>query len=337
MQILVKSKLQKTAVYDVYWKFAFERQNVYLNRLLGKHPPWTNDPIIEKYKFTNSYRALDRVSQYLIDKIIRQDAVSQRSVDDRIFRILLFKLFNKVETWQLLERSLGDISWEQYSYSEYEQVLTQALRRRESIYSAAYIMASGIGSFGHQRKHQNHLRLLETMIKSGFARQVHQARSMAQVCDLLISYPLIGPFLSYQFATDINYSDLTDFSEEEFVRAGPGSVDGIVKCFRDIGHYTFEDVIHCMMDIQEKEFERLGLEFQGLFGRPLQLIDCQNLFCEVGKYARITHPHVRDKSGRKRIKQVFRGTGSLPSPSFPEKWNLSASVRDFFKQHNGSA
>jgi hypothetical protein len=28
--------------------------------------PWTSDPIIQVHKFTNAYRAADRVSQYLI-------------------------------------------------------------------------------------------------------------------------------------------------------------------------------------------------------------------------------------------------------------------------------
>ena len=29
------------------------------------------------------------------------------------------------------------------------------------------------------------------------------------------------------------------------------------------------------------------VEFRDLWGRPLQLIGCQNLFCEVDKYARV--------------------------------------------------
>ena len=37
----------------------------------------------------------------------------------------------------------------------------------------------------------------------------------------------------------------------------------------------------------DDEFERLGMKFQSLWGRSLQLIDCQNVFCEVSKYARV--------------------------------------------------
>ena len=65
--------LKKTPVFDVYWYFAVKRQEVFFNRLEGKESLWTNDPIIQKYKFTNVYRASDRVSQYLIRNVIYSD------------------------------------------------------------------------------------------------------------------------------------------------------------------------------------------------------------------------------------------------------------------------
>jgi len=61
-----------------------------------------------------------------------------------------------------------------------------------------------------------------------------------------------------------------------------------------------------MADIQEEQFARLGLRFRSLWGRPLQLVDCQNLFCEVGKYARRAHSDVGGLAGRTRIKQKYR-------------------------------
>ena len=48
-----------------------------------------------------------------------------------------------------------------------------------------------------------------------------------------------------------------------------------------------------------------GFSFRGLNGRRLQLIDCQNLFCEVDKYARLAHPEITGYSGRSRIRQRF--------------------------------
>jgi hypothetical protein len=76
-------------------------------------------------------------------------------------------------------------------------------------------------------------------------------------------------------------------------------------------------------DRQQIEFERLGIEFKSLWGRPLQLIDCQNLFCEVDKYARHAHPDVVGITGRTRIKQVFRSTPLPIEYWYPPKWGLN--------------
>lgn len=329
MEIIRHANLRQTSVYDAYWHFAVERQNVFFKRLLGMSTPWTSDPIILRYKFTNAYRVLDRVSQFLISEIINPDVNAGATTEDKIFRILLFKLFNKIETWRLLDKEIHDMSWARFSFKDYDEILSGALGKGVSIYSAAYIMASGKSTFGHQRKHQNHLCLLEQMMTSGIAQRISACGSMSQLYDVLLSYPLIGTFLAYQFATDINYSDVTSFSEEEFVVAGPGARDGIMKCFSDRGNYSDEDVIRYMMDNQEAEFYRRGLDFRDLFGRSLKLIDCQNLFCEIGKYARVSHPHILDSSGRVRIKQVYRTKGAVPVPCFPEKWRLSGAVQRF--------
>lgn len=334
MQILVKTVLRRSPVYDIYWRFACERQKVFFNRLAGKQSPWTSDPIIHKYKFTNAYRALDRMSQFLIAEIVNPDAEAGLSSEDRVFRILLFKLFNKIETWQLLEKSIGFLAWSRYSFRDYGAALSTAFNKGTTIYSAAYIMASGKRTYGHDRKHLNHLKLLEHMMTTGIAEKIVECESMAELYDVLLSYPLIGTFLAYQFATDINYSDIKNFSEEEFVMAGPGARDGITKCFYDRGGFSDEDIIRHMMENQEDEFARLGLEFRTLFGRPLKLIDCQNLFCEVGKYARVSHPQVMDGSGRSRIKQVYRMAGPLPVPSVPLKWGLSEGIRLFCEEHS---
>lgn len=335
MNIMNKSVLKTSPVYDEYWRFACERQRVYFNRLANKLWPWTEDPIIQTHKFTNAYRALDRVSQFLIREIIEKDLKNNLHDEDKFFRIILFKLFNKTETWKTLESSVGTISWSNYSFASYDKVLSNALASKTTIYSAAYIMASGKSMFGKPRKHQNHLKLLELMMSSKIVDNIKKCRTMQSLYNLLISYSTIGSFLAYQYATDINYSDLTDFDENEFVMAGPGARDGIKKCFLETGTYSCEDVIKFMMDSQDDEFERRGLDFKNLFGRPLKLIDCQNLFCETGKYARISHPHINDISGRTRIKQKYKSPKDLPRPCFPKKWGLGKEIDLYFKQQSG--
>lgn len=311
-----------TVVFDSYWRFAAERQRVFFSRLEGKPAPWSDDPILNEYKFTNAYRASDRVSQYLIRKVIYEGSSEP---DELFFRIVLFKLFNKIETWRLLETQLGEIHWSSYRYRDYDRVLSKAMESGHAIYSAAYIMASGHQIFAVQRKHQSHLKLLELMLAESVPERLAECKNMRQGFELLRSYPLLGDFLAYQLITDINYSELTNFSEMEFTMPGPGARDGIRKCFSSLGGLSEIDIIRLMADRQELEFERLGIDFQTLWGRRLQLIDIQNLFCEVGKYARVKHPDVTDISGRTRIKQKFKEHSQPIHYFYPPKWNLKIS------------
>ena len=117
-------------------------------------------------------------------------------------------------------------------------------------------MASGKRNFGYEKKHENHLKLLEFMMKDGFVGKVIDCNKMENLYALLMSYPTIGDFLAYQYATDINYSSITNFSEMEFVKAGPGAVDGIRKCFTSTGGYTNEDIIRFMAELLRSELHR---------------------------------------------------------------------------------
>jgi hypothetical protein len=318
-------KPKPNVVYRTYWKFATERQNIFFKRLNKDTFPWTKDPILNEYKFTNVYRSTDRVSQYLIKNVIYK---GDQNLNEVFFRTMLFKIFNRISTWESLETELGKLSFRNYSFAKFDSLLTKLMGNKTPIYSAAYIMASGRSTFGYERKHRNHLKLIERMVKENVPYKLQECKGMGDAYELLLGYPTIGEFLAYQYATDINYSTITNFSEMDFVMAGPGAKDGIAKCFKDFGEYSFEDIIKMMADSQEYEFEKMGLDFKNLWGRKLQLIDCQNIFCEVDKYSRVAHPEVSGYSKRVRIKQKFslQEKGEIEF-YFPPKWKINNLIK----------
>ena len=67
-------------VFDTYWRFAAERQALFMRRVSGQPRPWTNAEILAQYRFTNAYRASDRVSQHLIRNVICQGKQSNEEV-----------------------------------------------------------------------------------------------------------------------------------------------------------------------------------------------------------------------------------------------------------------
>jgi hypothetical protein len=317
----VKPLPDRSPVFESYWRFAAERQAIYERRLVGSEPPWTHDAVMAAYRFTNTYRAADRVSQYLIQHVIYR---GDPSPDQVLLRVLLFRFFNKIDTWVLLEDVLGTPTLGRFDPNEAARLLTMARSNGRRVYSNAYIIPPVPGEPGP--KHSGHLHLAVGLVEGGLTRRVQATSDLGDLFALLRAVPGLGDFLAYQLAIDLCYTEVVDHDEDEFVVAGPGARDGLSKVFPGMDLRRAADVIRRLTDEQEEWFEHFRLPFGGLFGRRLHLIDVQNLFCEISKYARVAHPEIAGIAGRTRIKQSFRPAAALPDPFFPPKWHTSSST-----------
>lgn len=203
---------------------------------------------------------------------------------------------------------------------EYASILQEATQKGVKIYNDAYISCAN-KAFGYEKKHENHLALLYKMfVIDKMQEKIENTKTMQEAFEIIKSYPLIGNFMAYQLVTDLNYSDVVNFSEMEFTVAGPGSERGIKKCFADIGGLTKEEIIQYMCKHQDEEFARLGLNFKRIGNRPLQYIDCQNIFCELDKYCRQAIPQL--KSNRSKIKKKYVPKNEKIEYVYPTKWNI---------------
>ena len=124
---------KRQEVFDLYWYFACERQNIFWKKINGDPAPWTHDKILQEYKFCNSYRVNDRVSQYLLKNVIYNG--NNYNYEDMLFRIILFKLFNKESTWELLSKNFGDILLKNFNTKKYSIVLENAISNGIKIYN----------------------------------------------------------------------------------------------------------------------------------------------------------------------------------------------------------
>ena len=314
-----KNVIPKDEIFRYYFYFIQERMNIFW-RKYENQMHLTDDPILQEYKFTNVYRACDRVSQYLIKDIIYND-LEKYSPEDVLLRILVFKVFNKIETWEYLSQ-INEITI--YSFNVEELSKELAKRQKDCpIFSNAYMMAGSHALYrGVSAKHQVWLQMIEDeFIKGHGLKQVLKATSMAEVYSQLMNYPLIGNFLAYQYTIDFNYSPYLNFDENSFVKAGIGAVRGIKKCFKSYGE-SFEDAILYTHEHFEELIKKYGYtEFQPLPGRKPKLIDLQNCFCETDKYLRAKMPEL--KVGNVRIKQHYKPTEGRIKFVFPYKWGVS--------------
>lgn len=297
-----------------YWCFACERQNIFYKKLNKQPEPYTNDVILQKYKFCNAYRVLDRVSQFLLREVIYSK--EKYSLEDTVFRIIFFKIFNLPSTWIEVQKHFHEVSLKTFEFNAYSNFLT-SLKKVKPIYNSAYIMCAN-KVYGFNYKHENHLYLLHKMFKEdNLPKKLNACKTFEEAFKLIVSYHLIGNFLAYQYVTDLNYSDYFNWDNNSFTVAGPGSKRGIQKVFGQVKNYE-EKIMETYLK-QEETLNAFGLEFKYLKNHKLEPIDIQNLFCEFDKYLREANPNL--KSNRTKIKTKYRKTSGEISYILPKKWN----------------
>jgi hypothetical protein len=64
-------------VLRFYHLYLSERQKIYNKKELERlSPPWTSDPILSSFRFTNTRRELDKETVWLIENIVKNEKFS---------------------------------------------------------------------------------------------------------------------------------------------------------------------------------------------------------------------------------------------------------------------
>ena len=159
----------KTLQYFFY--FMQERMNIFWRKC--QRP---ND------KFTNVYRATDRVSQFLLKNII-YGKYAARKEEDMLLRILVFKIFNRPDTWEYLMSELGQpLTVDNFDPPTLAKLLTKR-QEKMPIFNNAYMMTGSHRDYTTwSSKHEKWLQMVEReIIKSGRLAQLVKATSIKEM------------------------------------------------------------------------------------------------------------------------------------------------------------
>ena len=78
-----------------FYEWINERHSIYQKRIRGDSPPWTEDPILREYKFTNPFRENDRTTVYM--RKAWTDPHNNRPFGEIIFNCCLFRMVGTME------------------------------------------------------------------------------------------------------------------------------------------------------------------------------------------------------------------------------------------------
>jgi len=200
-----EKRLPINEVMDTLWYWMRERHSIHERRLAGqKH--WTEDTILQDYKFTNLFRVFDRNTQFILNEVI-PDGPSD--LTETSFRIILFRTFNRIETWRRLRDHFGQLKWTTFEIEEYYSVLAA----ESPIYGPAYFIPAPNVLGGHDNP-TKHLRMIYLLMVSEFPTELKRLHHLKDALGFTQLYPGLGQFTAFQCVANIRFGSVTNTDAE---------------------------------------------------------------------------------------------------------------------------
>jgi len=114
-------------LYLEFRDFIIERENIRKKKVSGLPPPWTNDELLSKYKFTNIWRQDDKVTQDISSILNHTD-----NWKDVVLTLLWARIINRSESLRMMQPPGIDVMKECFEDLDNPPVKT--------IYNDAYIV-----------------------------------------------------------------------------------------------------------------------------------------------------------------------------------------------------
>ena len=189
-------RLLISEVIDTLWYWMRERHSIHERRLAGQ-VPWTEDKILKDFKFTNLFRVFDRNTQFILNEVIPG---GPSDLTETSFRIILFRTFNRIETYRRLKKYFGELKWATFDITSYYSALVS----ESPVYGHAYFIPAPhvLGGYDHPTKH---LRMIYLLMTSGFPTELKKLLHLKDALGLTLLYPGLGQFTAFQYVLSIHF------------------------------------------------------------------------------------------------------------------------------------
>jgi len=278
------------AAERAFWDFIDERQRIWKRRQDGCLPPWTEDPILQKYHFCNVYRELDRGTIWYRENVVPTAA----DFPDLLWRTIVYRLVNNVKIFELVPPAPREC---------WQAMVGQMRELGIKPYTPAHTTFSWAGE-PHTRLERFALVLerLDTSFLT-LAEAIETAESLEYVSLVLKGQFGIGPFLSLQIFRDLILARAIPFNDNDWTEIGPGCAWTLKEVFGQQRPSSWRPAVHMLAYRAEEALRERGTPL--LRGEPPSLNDVEHCLCELGKYVKFSQGR-----GRRRI---YRYGGNIPS------------------------
>lgn len=119
-----------------FFQFLVERENIRLRKAAGQKPPYTDDVILQSYKFTNVYRKYDRTSMELIKNFYEPNCHNDRRTI--LMNAALFRYFGTYE----FANVVGWQTYDDFDFNGIKCIAKERLARKQRVFTGAYVITN---------------------------------------------------------------------------------------------------------------------------------------------------------------------------------------------------
>jgi hypothetical protein len=275
-----------------------ERHNIYLKKELEWDWPWTDDNILQTYKFTNVFRELDTGTVWCRENI--RDPYADHP--ELFFNIATYRRYNRIETAE----DIGFIGDYRVGASK---IIAKMMARRDAnlpIFTSAHMVCGTIRDKDGNIPDNKVTQIFDISFRDLWERRKEVEPQPGDT--LRVAYnrlldagiPGFGDFICYEVVSDLRHTRYLNTADDilTWANPGPGAKRGIVRLY---GHsptnpkrvrFNYDGYVEVMYWLQEK-FNRFKEDWMPL----VEMRDIEHSLCEFDKYER-----VRLGEGRPRMK-----------------------------------
>ena len=265
--------------------FVWEREAIRLARENGHAGPWTQDPVLLKYKFTNIRRRDDRVSKWIINEIINLNLRNE----NLWFSLLIARLINWPPTLaQLIYEDVIPCKPDEFDSDKFVTTIENCKGKSSKVYSGAYMVYPTKMDPGGNKSQAIAKHIIGSVIQNSksirFALWGQEDMLIERFVNAMTKSFGISTFMAGQVAADLTYArGHLDQAEDLYSYApiGPGSSRGLNYLLHRPAYGTWKQDQFNVELIKLHKAIKSELEIS-----DLTLHDVQNCMCEFSKYCR---------------------------------------------------
>lgn len=276
--------------------FMNARHAIYLARWAGAAKPWTDDPILQGYRFCNIYRELDTTTQWIAENVRKP---YQRS-PHLWFMLALCRQINWVPTLRrVFSGATAAFGKSGYSPAILAQTIEAEKVASGKAYTSAYMLTAG-GASGGMRKSDITARLiLQPLWNARDAIRPLMQDTMEGAVNALLPYYGFGPFIAYEVACDLRYCPgWLDEAKDTLLWANPGP--GARRGLNRLAGRELDTRLTVKQCVREMQSLLVQVTPNWKFDPGLELREIEHSLCEFDKYERV-------RLGQGKPRQKFNG------------------------------